>query len=80
MSAWDRVQQETLQAMGLLLYRPLPRGDAPAELTPALRAALARAARVEVAALPAITAAMAVDTAAGKRALWPRLRALRRGR
>lgn len=77
---WDRLQHESLQAMGLPVHRLLPRGDAPAELSPALRAALARAACSEEAALPLITAAMAVHTAAGKRALWPRLRALRRGR
>ena len=76
---WDGLQREALAAMGLTLYRRLPTGDVAAELPPALLAALARAARVPPEALPPISAAMAVETAAGKRALWPRLRALRRG-
>lgn len=77
--AWDALQREALHAMGLQPLRHVPVGDAPAELAPALLAALARAARVAPEHLPAITAAMAVDTAAGKRALWPALRTLRRG-
>lgn len=77
---WDRLQRESLQAMGLSPYRVLPGPDAPAEISPTLRAALARAAHVSEQALPPISVAMAVESAAGKRALWPRLRALRRER
>lgn len=77
---WDSLQRESLQAMGLVVYRRVPTGDAPVALSPALQAALVRAVGGDAALLPPVTAAMAVHTAAGKRALWPRLRALRRGR
>lgn len=75
---WDQTQLDALQAMGLTPMKVVPMGDAPAELSPALQQALARAAGCEVSALFTITAAMAADTAEGKRALWPRLRAWRR--
>ena len=78
--SWDALQLETLQAMGLQPMRRVPAADAPAELSSALQAALQRAAGGPGVILPPITMKMAVHTAAGKRALWPQLRALRRGR
>lgn len=81
MSGWDALQRESLRAMGLSLYQHVATGkDAPAQLSPALHAALARAARCQPQELFPITVAMAVHTAQGKRALWPRLRAMRRSR
>ncbi len=87
--SWDPFQRAVLAELGLALYR-LP-GASPAAPVPAVGATadagmlarLARAARVTPEALLAhaeIAAAVARlrGDAAAKRALWPRLRALRR--
>src|SRR5690606_25276468 len=82
----DAFQREALAELGLRPYvragaeRPAhaAQGAAAVEIPPRLLAALARAAGCDparVAALPGVEAACA--GAAGKRALWPRLRRLR---
>ncbi len=85
--SWDAFQREALAELGLQPYvqaraeRVGPSaapGLASAAIPPALLAALARAAGCDaatVAALPGVEAAC--SGAAGKRALWPRLRRLR---
>jgi len=55
-----------------------PRGNG--AVPPSLLRALARAAAVAPAQLPALPALPRLRSAAGKRALWPALRALRRSR
>ncbi len=91
---WDPFQRAALAELGHVLYRvpgtapTLPPagielGAAPAAVDDAMLARLARAARVAPEALRGhadIVAAAASlrDDAAAKRALWPRLRALRR--
>lgn len=83
--AWDPWQREVLEAMG---YRAWVRAPAPGETVPddPLAHALLRAAGSSpdadgaaglLRALPPL-AALRADPAA-KRALWPKLRALRRG-
>ena len=87
----DDFQREVLAELGLQPYRQagaVPAAAATARLAgqtgpipPALLEALARAAGCDtetIAALPGVEAACA--GAAGKRALWPRLRRLRAGR
>lgn len=84
--SWDAFQREVLAELGHVLYAPL-REDAPdvsaAAVEGGMLARLARAAGVEVdvlrsqADIVALTAQLRGDAAA-KRALWPRLRALRR--
>jgi len=72
--AWDGFQREVLAALGHTLYTV-----AGAEAhSPALLQALARAAGTEVTQLPPLASPAQLRTPAGKRALWPRLRALRR--
>ena len=75
---WDAFQREALAELGLRVYQlapveiVLPRG-----LSPALFAALQRAAgpgHAEVAALPGLAT---LQDATSKRALWPSLRRLR---
>jgi len=87
--SWDAFQREVLAELGHVLYVPLqagspgvqaPAGDADA----AMLAKLARAANVDAEALHAQADIAAASMklrgdAAAKRALWPRLRALRRG-
>ncbi|HET6436133.1 MAG TPA: hypothetical protein VFG18_10590 [Xanthomonadaceae bacterium] len=89
---WDAFQQDVLAALGHTLYVPRAQpGAATApddvravgahgDLPPALLQALARAAGVPVDALPPLPPAAQLRTPAGKRALWPRLRGLRRER
>ena len=84
---WDVVQRRALQAMGLSLHalrdHPVDDGSA-TPVTPlaadALRVALCRAAGIaDAAALSQVGEWQALcGNPAGKRALWPRLRALRR--
>ena len=71
---WDGFQREVLAALGHPLYTV---AEAEAH-SPALLQALAQAANVEVLQLPQLPAPAQLRTPAGKRALWPRLRALRR--
>ena len=83
--SWDAFQREMLDALGYRVYglagaEPPPATD-PAALTPLQRAVL-RAAGGRDAAAPAalLTAAASLRAnPAAKRALWPQLRALRRG-
>lgn len=83
---WDRFQRDVLAGLGHQLY-VLQRADAPAgeavadvPAVPPLLAAIARAAGMDPRALPPLPPAETLRTPAGKRALWPRLRALRRSR
>lgn len=88
--SWDPFQREMLAELGLQPWVPAIRDrvasmpaageTAAARIPPALLEALARAAACDaatIATLPGIDAACA--GAAGKRALWPRLRRLRAG-
>lgn len=86
--SWDAFQREALDALGHKLYR-LAGDEAPpppdmSAMTPLQRAVLRAADRrdaADSALLPLLVAArgLRADPAA-KRALWPRLRALRRRR
>ena len=71
---WDPFQREMLEALGHVVY--VQREPPPA---PPLVQAIARAANVAVTALPTLPALDALRTPAAKRALWPRLRVLRKG-
>lgn len=78
---WDPFQREVLAELGHQLYRPAPPTLAAAD--PAMLARLARAAGMETDELHAQADFAALSLrlrgdAAAKRALWPRLRALRR--
>jgi hypothetical protein len=90
---WDAFQREMLEAMGHAVYVPRTSAASPAPSMPAtpsttsglgepvprgLLQALARAAGVAPDALPALPPLAQLRTPAGKRALWPRLRGLRR--
>ncbi|MGN6513207.1 MAG: hypothetical protein ACTHKZ_06475 [Lysobacteraceae bacterium] len=87
---WDAFQREALEAMGHVVHAPrVPSPAAPATSTAAtagpgapvprgLLQALARAAGVRPEALPPLPPLAQLRTPAGKRALWPTLRALRR--
>lgn len=88
---WDAFQRDVLAALGHTVYVPRARPGAASasddvragghgDLPPALLQALARAAGVPVDALPPLPPVAQLRTAAGKRALWPRLRGLRRER
>lgn len=89
MSAWSHEQQRLLQAMGYVLYVPAPAalpapssGDRSAPMPEAgrlLRALQHAANGREISGLIADLAVLR-GNAAGKRALWPKLRALRRPR
>lgn len=90
--SWDGFQREVLDALGHRVYAlaqphsgilPQPPPQLPPAATtgrpPPLLAALARAAGVEPARLPELPALESLrGDPAAKRALWPRLRALRR--
>jgi len=81
--AFDAFQREVLAELGHVLYRvaepaPAPMPDLDPGLPPLLRA-LCRAAGVVPAQLPARPTDAVMATAAGKRALWPQVRALRAG-
>ena len=69
---WDPFQREMLEALGHVVY--LRREPPPA---PPLVQAIADAANLPVAALPPLPPIDELRTPAAKRALWPRLRALR---
>lgn len=81
--SWDAFQRGVLDALGHSVYRlagaePAAAPDV-ASLTPLQRAVLRAAGRRDPdASLLAATRALRANPAA-KRALWPRLRALRRG-
>jgi hypothetical protein len=90
---WDAFQREMLEAMGHAVYVSRTSAAPPAQSTPSLSSttaglgepvprgllqALARAAGVAPDALPALPPLAQLRTPAGKRALWPRLRGLRR--
>jgi hypothetical protein len=82
---WDPFQREVLAALGHALLVPVAAragglsqdGAADADLPPLLRA-LARAAGGDPARLPPLPPLAELRSPAAKRALWPRLRALRR--
>ena len=84
--SWDAFQRDVLAELGHVLYVPLQAGMANAptvDVDAGMLARLAQAAGVAVEELQAHAdiAAMAArlrGDAAAKRALWPRLRALRR--
>ncbi len=85
--SWDAFQRDALDALGHTLYR-LGGGEAPPALDPAAMTALQRAVLraadrrdpgdAELQLLLTAAQRLRADSAA-KRALWPRLRALRRG-
>jgi hypothetical protein len=85
---WDAFQREMLEAMGHAVYVPRTQSAPPvAAATGAglpqpiprgLLQALARAAGVAPEALPPLPPVAQLRTPAGKRALWPELRRLRR--
>lgn len=80
--SWDPFQRAVLAELGHVLYRPAFAPGAP-QVDEAVLARLARAASVAPAELlqhPEIVAAIdgLHGDAGAKRALWPRLRALRR--
>lgn len=80
--SWDPFQREVLAELGHILYRPAP-AIGPAQVDEAALMRVARAAALTPARLlqhADIVAAIAGlhGNAAAKRALWPRLRALRR--
>jgi len=91
--AWDAFQREMLEAMGHTVYAPRAAMASPTPSMPStpsttaglgepvprgLLQALARAAGVVPDALPALPPLAQLRTPAGKRALWPQLRGLRR--
>jgi hypothetical protein len=71
-SPWDDFQRDALDALGHVVY--VTREAPPPS---PLLLALARAANVDVAALPPVSIPQ-LRTPDAKRALWPRLRALRK--
>jgi hypothetical protein len=80
--AWDGFQREVLAALGHQLYAvadAAPAAPSVQDAPPLLRA-LARAVGSDVATLPALPPLDQLRTPAAKRALWPRLRALRSAR
>ena len=70
--SWDPLQRDVLEALGHVVYA-VHEPEAP----PLLRAC-AHAANVRVAQLPPLPPLAELRTPAAKRALWPRLRALRK--
>lgn len=82
--SWDAFQREMLDALGHSVYRladaeqSAPEFDA-AALTPLQRSVLRAAGRGEPDASLLAAAKALRANAAAKRALWPRLRAMRRG-
>ncbi|HWS79080.1 MAG TPA: hypothetical protein VN205_11980 [Thermomonas sp.] len=88
--SWDAFQRGVLAELGHVLYLPLQAGAhalpaTPGEVDAAMLARLARAAGIEPEGLQAHPDLVAMSAglrgnAAAKRALWPRLRGLRRTR
>lgn len=81
--SWDGFQREVLAELGHVLHRAVDAQASMAEVDAGMLARLARAAGVEADVLHAHADIAAMTTrlrgdAAAKRALWPRLRALRR--
>ena len=81
--SWDGFQREVLAELGHVLYRPLDAQAVAIEADADMLVRLARATGIDVddlhahADIAAQTMTLRGDAAA-KRALWPRLRALRR--
>ncbi|QIL21490.1 hypothetical protein [Thermomonas sp. HDW16] len=81
--SWDGFQREVLAELGHVLYRPMHAQAARVDVDAGMLARLARAVGMDADELHA-HADIAAQTmtlrgnAAAKRALWPRLRALRR--
>ena len=73
-SEWDDFQRDVLDALGHVVYRV--QDPATANLSPALLQALAAAAKSDASRLPPLPPGLPAPAA--KRALWPRLRALRK--
>jgi hypothetical protein len=81
---WDAFQREALTALGHVVYQragaasavEMPSAAAGRD-APGLLHALSRAAGVPIEALPGLPALEQLRNPAAKRALWPRLRALR---
>ncbi|UHQ19989.1 hypothetical protein LVB87_02180 [Lysobacter sp. KIS68-7] len=77
--AWDAFQRDVLDALGHVMYvAQAPRAPVEFDAPPLLRA-LAQAANARVAQLPALPPMERLRTPSAKRALWPQLRALRKG-
>lgn len=90
---WDAFQRDVLDALGHVVYatrEAVPatsastaaatRAPDPADAAaPPLLRALARAANSAVATLPDLPSVEDLRTPAAKRAVWPRLRAMRKG-
>lgn len=82
---WDAFQREALTALGHVVYRPATPTDVPGaqrgavdnEAQPLLLRSIARAAGVPVERLTRLPPLDQLRSAAAKRALWPRLRAMR---
>ena len=80
---WDAFQREVLAELGHVVYRPLDAQAAAVDVDAGMLARLARAAGIDAddlhahADIAAMTPGLRGDAGA-KRALWPRLRALRR--
>ena len=71
---WDAFQRDVLDALGHVVHRV--QDPVAARLPPALLQALAAAAKLEASHLPPLPPGL--PAIAAKRALWPRLRALRK--
>ncbi|WP_374383698.1 hypothetical protein [Thermomonas sp.] len=89
--SWDPFQREVLVELGLVAYQPvtqrtpamaIPAGESDATMLARVARAAGLAPEALQASAPAIAAACAAlaGDAAAKRALWPRLRRLRRER
>jgi hypothetical protein len=83
---WDPFQREMLEALGHVVYAAQDRDTLAAQAAeaadasaPPLLRAIARAANARVAQLPALPPIDQLRAPTAKRALWPRLRALRKG-
>jgi hypothetical protein len=76
---WDDFQRDVLDALGHVVFRHVGAGadDTPPEDTPLTRA-LARAANTPLDQLRKLPPLDTLRAPAAKRALWPRLRAMRK--
>jgi hypothetical protein len=82
---WDPFQRDVLDALGHVVYatreamsQASDSDETDADAPPLMRA-IARAAKANIAQLPALPPLAQLRTPGAKRALWPRLRALRKG-